>query len=29
MRFELFTTHYDAKMDEGMSDDAIQTCIAM
>ena len=29
MRFELFTTTYEAAMEEGMSDDAIQRCVAM
>lgn len=29
MRFELFTTNYEACMDEGMSDDCIKNCIAL
>jgi hypothetical protein len=29
MRFELFTTTYEACMREGMADDAIQRCVAM
>ena len=29
MKFELNTTHYEACMEEGMSDDSIQSCIAM
>lgn len=29
MKFELFTTTYEACMDEGMADDAIQRCVAM
>ena len=29
MRFELFTTTYEANMNEGMADDAIQRCVAM
>lgn len=29
MRFELNTTHYEACMEEGMSDDSIQNCFAM
>mmetsp|Transcript_1797 Transcript_1797/g.2560 ORF Transcript_1797/g.2560 Transcript_1797/m.2560 type:complete len:105 (+) Transcript_1797:2655-2969(+) len=29
MRFELFVTSYEACMDEGMSDDSIQKCVAM
>ena len=28
MRFELYTTKYEAAMDEGMSDDSIQVCFA-
>lgn len=28
MKFELFTTDYEACMDEGMSDDTIQKCVA-
>lgn len=28
MKFELFTTDYEACMDEGMSDDLIQRCVA-
>ena len=27
MKFELYTTHYEACMEEGMSDDSIQKCI--
>jgi hypothetical protein len=29
MRFELFTTNYEACMEEGVADDAIQRCVAM
>ena len=29
MRFELYTTNYEAAMEEGVSDDAIQKCVAM
>ena len=29
MKFELFTTNYEASMDEGMSDDSIKNCIAL
>ena len=29
MKFELFTTDYDAQMNEGMSDDSIQSCVAI
>ena len=29
MKFELNTTHYEACMEEGMSDDTIQSCVAM
>lgn len=29
MKFELFVTNYEACMQEGMSDDSIQNCIAM
>ena len=29
MKFELYTTSYEACMNEGMNDDSIQSCIAM
>ena len=29
MRFELYTTTYEASMEEGMNDDQFQSCIAM